>query len=188
MQIIVKGKNLEIPDSLKNYAEEKVKKLTKYFDTIKEIQIEFSLEKSPNTEKNKKVEVIIKAPKKTIMAEEISFDMYASIDEVLEKLERQLKKHKEKLRKHLDKSVLRKTRLEKIKESKEILISEEEREFPEIVKVKNFLLKPMDPEEAINQMELLGHTFFVFLNSETDTINVVYKRKDGKYGLIQPEI
>lgn len=187
MQIIVKGKNLEIPEYLKNYAEEKVKKLNKYFDTIREIQIEFSLEKSANTNENKKVEVIIKTPRKTIRGEETSSSMHASIDEVIEKLERQLKKHKEKLRKHLDKSALRKTPSKKIKET-EVKEDKEDVSDYEIVKVKNFLLKPMDIEEAINQMELLGHSFFVFLNSETDTINVVYKRKDGKYGLIQPEI
>lgn len=184
MQIIVKGRNLEVSPSLKNYAEGKIKKLNRYFDTIKEVQIEFSLEKTTNLNKNQRVEVIIKVPKKTIRGEESSSDMYTSVDEVVEKLERQIKKYKEKLRKHMDKSSLRKSSQEKLIKITESKILTQP---SPIVKIKNFLMKPMDTEEAIQQMELLGHSFFIFLNSETEGINVIYKRKDGNYGLIQPE-
>jgi len=178
MQIIVKGKNLEVTEPLRQYAVEKIGRVEKYLDRILKTEIEMSVEKNPKIQANQVVEVTLFTNGPVIRAKESAADMYQAIDLVCEKLERQARKVKRKL---IDRSHHARN---PFKEPSPLL-EEGERE-PMIVKTKSFPLKPMTPEEACLQMELVGHDFFVFINSETEETNVVYRRRDGNYGLIEP--
>ncbi len=178
MQIIVKGKNLEVTEALRKYALEKVGRVEKYLDNIQKTEIEMSVERNPKIQENQVVEVTIFSSGPIIRAKESAVDMYQAIDMVMNKLERQARRVKTKMihRSHHARNPFKGSAL-----------SEEEKpEEPMIVKTKSFPLKPMTPEEACLQMDLLGHDFFVFINAETEDTNVVYRRKDGDYGLIEP--
>jgi putative sigma-54 modulation protein len=180
MQIIVKGKNLEITDALRQYALDKVSKVEKYLDRITKTEIEMSVERNPKIPDNQVVEVTIFSSGPIIRAKESAVDMYQAIDLVSVKLERQARKVKKKL---IDRSHHVKN---PFKESAPVIEEDEGEEEPVIVKTKSFPLKPMTPEEACLQMDLVGHDFFVFINAETEETNVVYRRKDGNHGLIEP--
>lgn len=176
MKLIVQGKGMNLTDDVINYAEKRFATAERYFENIQEANLIISKERGLF-----KSEVTISMSGTVIRGESKTQDIYASIDDVLDKIKRQIKKYKESF-------VERRRETKKFLEKTEASTSETTVEdFPKIVKVKKFVLKPMDEEEAIMQMELLGHTFFVFLNSNTDKINVVYKRNDGNYGLIEPE-
>lgn len=181
MEIIVKGRHINITDALRAYAEDKIGRVTKYFDQIQKIEIEFTDEKNPSIVNSKTVEVTVFPKGPILRAKESSGDMYASIDMVVDKLERQVKRYKNKTYKS-SKSAPSLGEIAKAK----IEEGEAEERGPRIVKVKQVAVKPMVPEEATMQMELLGHDFFVFTNAETEEINVVYRRKDHNYGLIEP--
>lgn len=181
MEIIVKGRHIEVTDALRAYAEDKVGKITKYFDQIQKIEIEFTDEKNPSIVNSKTVEVTVFPKGPILRAKESSGDMYASIDMVVDKLDRQVKRFKNKTYK----STKNVPGLGELAKSR-LAVGDEESRGPRIVKVKQIAVKPMVPEEATMQMELLGHDFFVFTNAETEEINVVYKRKDNNYGLIEP--
>jgi len=170
MQIIIRGKNVEVTPALREYVDEKVGRLTRYFDNLREAIVALSVERGRHVVE---VTVFLNENRIILRGEEASNDMYASLDLVVEKLERQIEKYK--------------TRINKIVLPKEIGASKQELENGKIVKTKRFAVKPMDSEEAVMQMNLLGHDFFVFFNSESEEVNVVYKRKDGNYGLIEPE-
>jgi putative sigma-54 modulation protein len=176
MRIILSGKNLEITDALRDQVNKKVKKLERYFNEETEIQVTMTVENYRHI-----VEVTIPFNGVVIRAEESTDDMYASIDKVLDKLERQIHKHRTKLEKKMKSGAFK---YEKPLFSSEIVVDEE---VPNVVKIKRFAVKPMSVEEAILQMDLLGHDFFVFTNAKTDKVNVLYARKDGNYGLIEPE-
>lgn len=171
------GTNMEVTDALKQMTEKKFSKLDKYFEEDVEADVTFSVEKERQI-----LEVTINLPGTILRAEEATDDMYATIDKVVDILERQIRKHKTKLQKRYQNG--RTIRFENIAP---LTKEEEEEEKPKIVKTKRFDMKPMDVEEAVLQMELLRHNFFMFLNAETDDINVLYKRNDGNYGLIEPE-
>ena len=175
MRYKISGKNIEVTPGLKDAVQEKIGKLERYFNQDTEANITLSVEKG-----RQKIEVTIPVKGHIIRAEQESSDMYVSIDLVEEIIERQLKKYKTKL---IDK------KQSALSFSEAFL--QEEMEAPDeeikIMKVKRFGMKPMDPEEACIQMELLGHAFYVFLNADTDEVNVVYKRKNNTYGLIEPE-
>ncbi len=175
MKYIVNGKNTEVSDALKEQAIKKLSRIEKFFKADTECHLTFTVEKSRHI-----LEATIMSKGLFIRAEETTDDMYASIDAVIDKLERQIMKNKTKLGKriHLESVV-----------PDDFLMGEpiEEENTYKIMKSKRFAIKPMDVEEAILQMNLLGHSFFVFSNAETDEVNVVYKRKDGNYGLIEPE-
>lgn len=175
MRITISGRNIELTDGLKAAVEEKISKLEKYFTPETEVYVTLSVEKE-----RQKIEVTIPVKGNIIRSEQVSNDMYVSIDLVEEIIERQLKKYKNKIiAKQQNTSYFRKEFVEK-----EIDSDDEIR----IIRSKKFDMKPMYPEDACVQMELLGHDFFVFVNAETDTVNVVYKRKGNTYGLIEPEI
>ena len=178
MQIIVKGKNLEVTPALRKYALDKVSKVQKYLDRILKTEIEMSVERNPKIPDNQVIEVTIFTSGPVIRAKESAVDMYQAIDLVSNKLERQARKVKRKLidRSHHARNPFKASSL----------AEEEEEGEPVIVKTKSFPLKPMTPEEACLQMDLVGHDFFVFINAETEETNVVYRRKDGGYGLIEP--
>lgn len=182
MEMIIKGRHVEVTDALRAYAEEKVGRITRYFDQIKKIEIEFTDEKNPSIVNSKTIEVTVFSKGPVLRAKESSGDMYASIDMVVDKLERQIKRFKNKAFKASKHAPgLGELAMARIEEG-----AEAEEKGLRIVKVKQVEVKPMAPEEATMQMELLGHDFFVFTNADTEEINVVYKRKDNNYGLIEP--
>ncbi|AGC69345.1 ribosomal subunit interface protein [Thermoclostridium stercorarium subsp. stercorarium DSM 8532] len=174
MKYIVNGKNIEVTDALRERAIKKLSKIEKFFKSDAECNIMFKVEKNRHI-----CEVTIFSKDLFIRAEETTNDMYASIDMVIDKLERQIRKNKTKLGKRIRQESV-------IPENFDIKEDIEEENY-KVVKSKRFAIKPMDVEEAILQMNLLGHNFFVFTNAETEEVNVVYKRKDGNYGLIEPE-
>ena len=175
MNIIILGKNLEVTPGLKTAVEEKIGKLEKYFTPDTEVHVTLSVERD-----NQKIEVTIPVKGTVIRSEQVSSDMYVSIDLVEEIIERQLKKYKSKL-------VDKKERAAAFNASFIEADYDEEDEI-KIIKSKKFDMKPMYPEDACMEMELLGHDFYVFRNAETDEVNVVYKRKGNTYGLIEPEV
>lgn len=172
MNVIISGKNIQVSPALKDHVERRIGKLEKFIP-FNEAQVTLSVEKDRH-----KVEVTIPINNYLLRGEEETGDMYASVDMVIDKLERQMRKHKTKISK--------KNRSETIRNAEPASESYEDSE-PRIVRSKRFLMKPMSAEEAVLQMNLLGHDFYVFSNAETDQVNVVYKRKDGDYGLIEPE-
>ena len=175
MRFTIRGKNIEVTEGLRSAVTEKLGKLEKYFTPETEIIVTLSVEKD-----RQKIEVTIPVKGNIIRSEQVSNDMYVSIDLVEEVIERQLRKYKTKIiGKHKDGGNLRKEFIEKENEGEE-----EEVKF---IRTKQFGMKPMFPEDACVQMELLGHSFFVFRNADTDEVNVVYKRKGNTYGLIEPE-
>lgn len=179
MKFMIRGKNIEITEALKDYTTKRLSKLEKYIDSVKEAQVALSIEGEDH-----KVEVTIPLNGLILRGEEMSDDMYTSIDLVVEKLEKQIEKHKTRLYRNNRGAGLKKALAEEIKSE---LDKGEKIEKFKIVRSKRFALKPMDIEEAIMQMNLLGHSFFVFFNPESEEVNVVYKRKDGNYGLIEPD-
>ena len=174
MRYTITGKNMNVTPGLREDVIKKIGKQERYFNDDTEAVITLSVEKE-----RQKIEVTIPVKGTIIRAEQVSDDMYVSIDLVEEIIERQLKRYKTKI---VDKK-------QSAVAFSDLFINEEEEaeEEIQIKKVKKFAIKPMDPEEACVQMELLGHNFFVFLNAETDEVNVVYKRKGNTYGLIEPE-
>lgn len=180
MQIVVKGRHMTVNDSLREYAVEKIGKATKVFDhnTIT-AEVELYHEKNPSIEKSQIAEVTIYTKGPVIRAKEAATDMHAAIDLVSEKLETQVRKYKGKIKdRHSAKAA------QPPVPAPEFPL-EEEPEGPTIVKTKRLQVKPMTEEEAMLQMELLGHDFFVFVSSETDLVSVLYRRRDGDYGLIE---
>lgn len=178
MKIKIFGKNIEVTEGIRSAVEEKIGKLDKYFAEETRVDVTLSVNKN-----EQKVEVTIPVKGRIIRAEEISDDMYVSIDMVEETIERQLVKYKNKI---IDK---KKSIKEAFTETyTEADYEDEDEDQIKIKKTKRFGIKPMDPEEACVEMELLGHNFFVFLNAETEEVNVVYKRKGNTYGLIEPEL
>ncbi len=177
MRIIVSGKNMDITDALRDIAESKLERIDKLFGTEVDAQVTMSVEKNRQI-----VEITIPLKNGVLLrAEESTNDMYTSIDKSVDKLHKQLEKQKTRIEKRYrgHESI----RVENIAD-----VEEAEKGDLKIVKTKRFPVKPMDPEEAVLQMELMGHSFFVFGNSESEEVNVVYKRKDGNYGLIEPTI
>ncbi|MCI9006286.1 MAG: ribosome-associated translation inhibitor RaiA [Lachnospiraceae bacterium] len=177
MRIIISGKNIDITDGLRQAVEDKLSKLERYFTPETDVIVTLSIEKE-----RQKIEVTIPVKGNIIRSEQVSNDMYVSIDLVEEVIERQLKKYKNKI---IDQkqSAPSLQNFQKEYIEKEI----EDDEDVKIIRTKRFGMKPMYPEDACVQMELLGHNFFVFQNAETEEVNVVYKRKGNTYGLIEPE-
>lgn len=174
MKFVIVGRNIEVTPGLREAVEDKIGKLEKYFNPDTEVHVTLSVEKD-----RQKIEVTIPVKGSIIRSEQVSNDMYVSIDLVEEIIERQLKKYKTKI---VDKQQSA-SAFSKLFIENDYMDDEEIK----IVRTKKFDIKPMYPEDACIQMELLGHSFFVFINAETDQVNVVYKRKGDTYGLIEPE-
>lgn len=182
MKFNIRGENVEVTPALREYVTKKLSRIKRYFDEGLDPDVYVNLKVRRD---GHGVEVTLPLPKLLLRAEEKSGDMYASVDLVVEKLERQIRKHKTKInRKFRQDGSVKQLVSEAVGTSRE---GEEKEEGLEIVRVKRFNLKPMDAEEAVLQMDLLGHNFFVFSDADTNKVSVVYKRKDGRYGLIQPE-
>ena len=179
MRIIVKGKNMEVTDALQRYAEKKVQKLEKYFQNIKEAIVTQSTQRNWHI-----VEVMLEGDGIVLRGEERSDSMYASIDQVVEKLEKQVKRFKSKL---TERAHLYAPPKETAAATSVMPEAPAEEGPPRIVRTKRFPLEPLPAEEAAMQMEMLGHDFYMFVNAETEQVNVIYRRQDGNYGLIEPE-
>lgn len=176
MNIVITGKNIEVSDYLRGVVEKKAKKLARYFKPDTDMHVTLSIEKSRHI-----AEVTIMFDSIVLRGEEATGDMYSSIDVVLKKLERQMRKHRTKLEKRLKEDAFE---AETVYDYYEAQDSEDE--TPHVVRNKRFVARPMDIDDAIMQMELLGHSFFVFRNSRDNEVNVLYRRSDGNYGLIEP--
>jgi putative sigma-54 modulation protein len=175
MKITIRGKNIEITDGLRDYVEKKLSKLNRYFEQINEAQVTALTGRGGYI-----VEATIPLNSFILRAEEISDEnLYAAVDLVVEKLEKQIQKHRTRL--------YRRFRNQGLKNLITTMGDENGVGMPSVVRTKRFAIKPMQVEEAILQMSLLGHDFYVFSNSETEQVNVLYRRKDGNFGLIEPE-
>ncbi len=179
MQVVVTGKNMEVTDALKDRAEKKLQKLDKYFYSEAEAKVMLEVVKGVH-----RTEIVIPFRDILFRAEESTPDMYISIDNAVDKIEKQMLKYKSRLeKKFVSGESIRYTDLPYDTAAE---VRENEEESFEVVRTKKIGIKPMSVEEAILQMNLLGHSFFVFTNERTEDVAVVYKRKDGKYGLIEP--
>ena len=174
MKFVYTSKDMAVSDSLKSRAEKKLSKLERYFREEPEATIRFKMQKGARNI----AEITINAGGVILRAEESSNDMYLSIDHAVDKLESQIRRHRTKLEKRI-----RSSELEPVAE----VPAFEEQNY-DIVRVKKFSVKPMSVEDAITQMELLGHDFFLFMNEENESMNVLYRRNNGAYGLLQPDI
>ncbi len=175
MQLIVSGKNIEVSDWLRDYVEKKIGKLDRYLPTLTEARVELTLENTKNAAQSQVVQVTLRNNGHILRGEERSADFTAAIDAVSEKLTKQIDRYKGKRQRG---------RGQGEKEAPEV---EDLEPTPRVVRTKLFRTPPISEEEAIEQMELLGHSFFVFFNRERGAINVLYRRNDGNYGLIEPE-
>ena len=173
----MKGKNVEVTDSIREYAEEKLSKLERQLADPTRVELELAVERNPSISQNHVAEATIWTKGPILRAREASADHKASIDQLVDKLERQVKRYREKRR-------ARRPHLPEAGIPEDAIPMEDE---PRIVKAKQFAVKPMAPEEAVLQLELVGHDFFVFQNADTGDVNVVYRRRDGAYGLIEPQ-
>jgi putative sigma-54 modulation protein len=178
VQLQVKGRNLDINDSIRSYAERKLGKLERRLPDPR-IELELAVERNPSIATNHVAEATIWTKGPVIRARETSSDLKASIDQLVDKLERQVKRYRQQGKSRRRRAARAAAAAEGVPVSSE--------EGHQIVKTKQFAVKPMTAEEAALQLELIGHDFFVFRNAETDEINVLYRRRDGTYGLIEPE-
>ena len=180
MRLQVNGRNLEISEQIRTYAEEKLGKLDRLVSDPTRVELELAIEKNPSIADNHVAEATVWTKGPVLRARETSGDMKASIDQLVTKLERQVKRYREK----------RRVAPRRHARDSGVPTEPPPLEVPDddttIVKMKQFSVNPMSPEEAILQLELIGHDFFVFRNAETEIINVVYRRRDGDYGLIEP--
>lgn len=183
MEMIIKARHMAVTDAIREYAHDKIGRNARIIDGDHvRAEIELYVEKNPSIERNHVAEVTVWTKGPVIRAKEAASDMYAAIDLVSEKLERQFRKYKGKV---LDRHLGKRVAAAQVAPA-EAMIAEEAQ--PSIVKTKVLEVKPMMPEEAILQLELLGHDFFVFTSAETEAVNVLYRRKDGDYGLIEPRL
>jgi len=180
MRLHVKGKNVEVSDAIHDYAERKLGKLAPQLADPTHVELELAVEKNPSIADNHVAEATIWTKGPVLRAREASGDMKASIDLLVDKLERQVKRYRQKRRHEHERHH------ERANGSLPAAVFSPSQEGTMIVKTKQFVLNGMSPEEAVEQLELIGHDFFVFRNDESGEINVVYRRRDGDYGVIEP--
>jgi putative sigma-54 modulation protein len=178
MQFQVKSRNVEVSETIKTYAEEKLRKLERQLDDPR-VELELAVEKNPSIAENQVAEATIWTKGPVLRAREASGDMRASIDQLVEKLDRQVKRYRTRTRD-------RRRRAARANDLAAETVQTDD-DTPEIVKTKRFALNPLSAEEAVLQLELVGHDFFVFRNAADEAVNVVYRRRDGGYGLIEPQ-
>ncbi len=188
--IRVQGKHIAITDALREHVERKLSRLPRHFDQIQEAQVVFGVSRNRSLGRAQEVEVTIWCDGLVLRAEESSGDMYASVDGAVDKLDRQIRKYRSRIieKRRLDES----RRRRRTRRSAEAALlagatAAEGIDGPGIVRTKRFAMKPMTPDEAVMQIELLGHAFYVFRNAATQQVNVLYRRRDGEFGLIEPE-
>ena len=178
MDVLIFTRNMEMTPHLSDYVDQKVEKLDRYLPSIDEARMDLTVENTRSAAHSQVAQLTVRVRGKILRAEERTQDMFASIDAVLDKMYRQVARYKGK----------RQDRIHEVAVDELDLDEATEETLGEIVRVKRFEVLPMAPEEAIEQMELLGHSFYIFLNVDEDAINVLYKRGDGNYGLLQPEL
>lgn len=191
MQLVIKGRNVEVNDRLREYVEKKIGKMTKFLPDVQEIRVELAEEKSRKTSERQVVQVTMRSNGTLLRAEERNSDIYAAIDAEADKLNGQINRFKGKRRRKMERAqvaAVEALETEYISAAMEPVADDEDLFEGRIVRTKRFSMLPMGEEEAIDQMELLGHDFFVFYNVNSDSINVLYRRSDGNYGLLQPEL
>ncbi len=176
MQLIVSGKNFEVSDHLKEYVERKIGKLDRKLPTLTEARVELTLESTKIAAQSQVVQVTLRNNGTILRGEERSSDFAAAVDAVSDKLLKQIERYKTKRQRNRGQG------------EREPLPDDIEMTEPRVVRVKHFRVPPISEEEAIEQMELLGHNFYVFFNRERSAINVLYRRNDGSYGVIEPEM
>ncbi|MBW5448456.1 ribosome-associated translation inhibitor RaiA [Cohnella sp. CFH 77786] len=183
MKYNIRGQRMEVTDALRDYVEKKLGRLERYFEATPQSDVQVTL---AVTKGQHAIEVTIPLPGVLLRAEEKREDMYASVDFVVDKLERQIRKHKTKVNRKFRHTTTARLFKEEATGTNGVttLVHDDEDEL-ELVRTKRFAMKPMDVEEAILQMNMVGHNFYVFSNSDTKEVNVVYRRSDGKYGLIE---
>jgi putative sigma-54 modulation protein len=192
MKLQVTGKNLDVTPPIVDYAERKLTKLAKHLSDSSRVELELAVERNPSISQSQVAEATIWTKGPVLRARESSTDMYASIDLVADKLERQVKRYRERRKRgrlhHGGRNVVVEAIVvdEREDDEGELPPLEERGSEPVIVKTKRFNMKPMHVEEAALQLELVGHDFFVFRSSETDEVAVIYRRRDGNYGVIEP--
>jgi putative sigma-54 modulation protein len=178
MRLQVKGKNLDVSESIRLYAEQKFSKLDRQLHELTRVEIELAVEKNPSVAANQVAEATVWTKGPVLRAREATGDMRASIDALTEKLLRQVKHYRDKRSRKAGRGSANAGGVPTVVDQTE----------PQIVKTKQFAVKPMTAEEAVLQLELVGHDFFVFQNSETGDVGVVYRRRNGGYGLIEPQV
>jgi len=193
MQLVLKGKNFVISDRIKDYVEKKIGKLDRYLPDINEARVEITQEKTKSARDRNVVQLTLRINSAILRAEDRSEAIYASIDAVVDKIHRQIVRYKGK---RLDQWQGQTNKAQQLAQQEDVLpeldaetmaaIAEEQSR--EIVRVKKFMMNSMTPEDAIEQMELLGHNFFVFFNTGVNRVNVLYRRADNNYGLLDPEL
>ncbi|MFZ2488867.1 MAG: ribosome-associated translation inhibitor RaiA [Anaerolineae bacterium] len=191
MQLVIKGRNLDVTDRLRDYVEKKLGKVTKFLPDVQEIRVELAEEQSRKATEREVVQVTMRSNGAILRAEERSSDIYAAIDAVADKLNGQITRFKGKKRSKIERAqiaAVEAMEVEAITVATSPITDDEELFEGHIVRTKRFSMIPMDAQEAIDQMELLGHDFFVFFNTDSDSINVLYRRSDGNFGLLQPEL
>ncbi|KMY55468.1 sigma-54 modulation protein [Bacillus sp. FJAT-27231] len=179
----IRGENIEVTPAIREYVEKKISKLERYFIESPNAIVHVNLK--VYSDKNSKVEVTIPMKNLVLRAEERNEDMYAAIDLIVDKLERQIRKHKTKVNRKFREKGEPQDYFAIAQSETASTQTEEDTDELAIVRTKQFDLKPMDSEEAVLQMNLLGHNFFIYTDAESNGTNIVYKRKDGKYGLIE---
>ena len=179
MELIIKGKNVDVTDRLRDYVEKKIGKLDRYLPTISEAWVELTTEETKAAGDRYVCQVTVRSNGTILRAEERSDDIFTAIDTVLDKMHRQIARYKGKRQNRWRGGAV---------EAEPLPIEEVEEEGSRVVRVKRFPMAPMSIDEAVEQMELLGHDFFVFFHADEGRINVLYRRKTGDYGLLQPEL
>jgi putative sigma-54 modulation protein len=182
LRLQVKGRNLEVSDSIRSYAEQKLAKLEKQLGESTQVELELAVEKNPSISANQVAEATVFTKGPTLRAREASKDMRASIDQLTDKLVRQVRHYRDKRSRRGS----RHSTNDQVTVDEGVTTMADELE-QQIVRTKQFPDKPMTPEEAVLQLELIGHDFFVFRNADTSEVNVVYRRRNGGYGLIEPQ-
>jgi putative sigma-54 modulation protein len=183
MDIVVRGRNLEVTPRLQEYVDKKVGKLDRFLPTIDEARMELSVEQTRSAQHSQIAQLTVRTRGRILRAEERDQDIFAAIDAVSDKMQRQVSRYKDRL---YGRGQPRSPE-EAEAQSMPAIAVEPEEPAGHIVRIKKFPVTPMDPEEAIEQMEMLGHDFFMFFNNVTESVNVLYRRKNGDYGLLQPD-
>jgi len=179
MEVTIRGRNFEVTPRLQEYVEMKVARLDRYLGTIDQVRVDLAIENTRSNADSQVAQFTVHSKRAILRAEERTDDMFASIDAVMDKIHRQIERYKGK----------RQQRIRSGETDVDVLVEEpEEAPAGEVVRVKRFEVLPMGVEEAIEQMELLGHDFFLFYNADEAAVNLVYRRRGGNYGLLQPEV
>ncbi|MBI1800679.1 MAG: ribosome-associated translation inhibitor RaiA [Chloroflexi bacterium] len=190
MQLSITGRNVEVTNYTHSYVEKKMQRLDRHLPGMTEARVELAMENTRGAEQRSIVQVTVRAGSKILRGEERAADLFTALDAVMDTMVRQVERFKSKRQRHRVSKGLRETAAELANET---MLAENYAEwesdlYEPIVRTKRFQTSPMLPEEAIEQMELLGHTFFVFYNANDGQVNVVYRRQDNNYGLLIPEL